>query len=828
MPPLHALPIEQVAREVASDPERGLTEDEAAERLRLRGPNVLERGSRPPYVQIAIRQVSDPLVALLLVAAIVSAVVGEGLEAAVIAAIVLLNGALGFAEELGAERAVLALRESVPRQVAVVRASLERLVAAEEIVQGDLVVLREGERVPADARLVTGGGLAVDESPLTGESIPVEKSADLVAAEAPLAERSAMVYAGTAVTRGQGRALVSAAGPETEMGRIARLTAGAKPPPTPLQRRINGLARIMAAVGVAITLILGAAMLLRGASLHEAFLVGVSVAVAAVPEGLSATVTIALALGARAMAQRGAIVRRLAAVETLGSATVVAADKTGTLTENKLRFALAEPVAGVEERRLLTAAVLASTAKLIEEDGSVRVAGDPVDGALLLAASSRGISAERERDDRTLLRELPFDAARKRMTLVYREAESTNAFVKGAPEVILARSVLSEGDRRVLEEQAERWASDGLRVLAVAEKELGEADLLNDDELETELVPLGLVALHDPPRETAARAIAEAHAAGLRVEMLTGDHPLTAYAIGRSLNLPAEAVHARVTPEEKLRLVERRQAEGETVAVTGDGVNDAPALRRADVGVAMGRGGTEAAREASDLVLTDDDFATIIAAIREGRAITDNIRKFVAFLVSANFGEVILFGIAILAGLGAPMTVVQVLLVNVLTDGLPAVALARDPASPMTMKRPPDRSTQLFPRFDWAALGLVGTLVGLAGLAAFLIGPGGDAAQTRAFAAIALAELVLVFSVRSRLEHAWREPTNPYLFAGVAVSVAIVGAALFAPWLRETLHTVRPNLSELGLVAGLALLPAIGVEALKAAVRRGWLPGAEP
>jgi P-type Ca2+ transporter type 2C len=828
MPPLHALSIEQVAREVASDPEHGLSEDEAAERLRSQGPNALERGSHPPYLQIAVRQISDPLVALLLLAAIVSAGVGEGLEAGVIAAIIFLNGTLGFAEELGAERAVLALRESVPRQVAVVRAGLERLVAAEELVPGDLIVLREGERVPADARLVTGAGLAVDESPLTGESIPVEKSAEPVAAETPLAERSPIVFSGTAITRGRGRALVGATGPETEMGQIASLTASAKPPQTPLQRRINGLARIMAAVGVGITVLLGAAMLLRGASWHESFLVGVSVAVAAVPEGLAATVTIALALGAREMARRGAIVRRLAAVETLGSATVVASDKTGTLTENKLRLAAVGPVAGISESRLLAAAMLASTAQLIEEKGSLRVMGDPIDAAFLLAASSRGIPPDGGREGRTLLRELPFDAARKRMTVVYREAEGVHAYVKGAHEVVFDRSLLSGADRRDLQELAEGWANDGLRVLAVAEKKLGDARPLDDDDIETELVVLGLVALHDPPRESAMWAIGEAHQAGLRVEMLTGDHPLTAQAIGRSLGLPADAVHARVTPEEKLRLVEHRQAEGEIVAVTGDGVNDAPALRKADVGVAMGRGGTEAAREASDLVLTDDDFATIIAAIREGRAITDNIRKFVAFLLSANLGEVVLFGIAILAGFGAPMSVVQVLLVNVLTDGLPAVALARDPASTTTMRRPPDRSTQLFPRLDWAALAFVGTLVGVTALAAFLIGSGGDAARTRAFATVALGELVLVFSMRSRLEHGWREPVNPYLFAGVAISVVIVGATLFVPWLRDALHTVRPNPSELGLIAGLAVVPALGVEALKGPVRRGWLPGAHP
>jgi P-type Ca2+ transporter type 2C len=823
--PFHALSVDGVARELESDLERGLSEEEASARLRRAGPNVLERARRPPYGQIAIRQVSDPLVGLLIVAAVVSAAVGEGVDAGIIAAIVVLNGALGFIEELGAERAIIGLREGVPLEASVVRAGTEQVISAEAVVQGDLLVVREGERVPADGRLVSGEGLSADEAALTGESVPVEKGTEAVAAATPLAERSAMVFAGTAITRGQGRVLVTAVGSATEMGRIEHLTTVAKPPPTPLQRRIGALARIMAAVGVMITLVLGGAMLIQGSPLHEAFLVGVSVAVAAVPEGLAVTVTIALAFGARAMARRGAIVRRLAAVETLGSATVVATDKTGTLTENTLRLAALEPLPGVEESRLLTAAVLASTARLVSHQASVEVVGDPIDAALLQAALSRGISPEEQGASRTLVREIPFDSRRRRMTLVYRDARGTHAYIKGAPEAIVGRSALADSERSFLEARASGWARDGFRVLAVAERDFGSEDLLPDDELETDLVPLGLVALHDPLRETAAPAIAAAHGAGLRVEMLTGDHPLTAEALGRSLGLPAEAVHARVTPEEKLRLVERRQAEGEVVAVTGDGVNDSPALRRADVGVAMGRSGTEAAREASDLVLTNDDFATIVAAIREGRTITDNIRKFVAFLLSANLGEVIMFAIAILAGLGAPMSVVQVLLVNVLTDGLPAVALARDPASPDTMSRPPERTTRLFPAVDWGALAFVGALVGLAGLAAFIIGPGGDAARTRAFATVALAELVLVFSMRSRLTPAWREARNRYLFVGVGLSLAIVGLALFFPWLREALGTVRPSPAELGLILGLACVPAAGVEALKGAVRHGLLAG---
>jgi P-type Ca2+ transporter type 2C len=822
----HTAGAREVAGQLVSDPERGLSEDEAEARLARLGPNRLERAARPAYPAIALRQFADPLVGLLIAAAAVSFLIGEGIEAAAIAAIVLVNALLGFIQEAGAERAVLALRDVLEPHANVVRAGRERELAVEELVPGDLVVLSEGERVPADGRLVAAAGLAVDESPLTGESVPVDKGVDPVPATAVLAERSSMVYAGTAVTRGRGRVLITATGHATELGHIAGLTERAKPPPTPLQRRVRALARLMVGFGVLVTLTLGGSMLARQASLEEAFLVGVAVAVAAVPEGLAATVTIALALGARAMAERGAIVRRLTAVETLGSATVIASDKTGTLTENRLRLAAARPVPGRDERELLAAAALASSARLLEEDASVRVAGDPVDAALVLAAHEQGLTRPILLGERRLVRELPFDADRKRMTLVYEEDDGPRAYVKGAPEVILELS--ADGERpRVIEALADEWASAGLRVLAIAEHPL--ADCSTDVEgLERDLRLVGLVALHDPLRPTAHKAVAEARSAGLRVEMLTGDHPRTAHAIGRTLELRAEAVHARITPSEKLRLVEGLQDGGEIVAVTGDGVNDAPALRRADVGVAMGKSGTEAAREASDLVLTDDDFATIVAAIREGRAIADNIRKFVAFLLSANLGEVALFAAAIPAGLGVPMTVVQVLLINVFTDGLPAIALTRDPPSPLTMRRPPERGARLFPPKAWAALALIGALVGLAALAAFLLrrDDGTANAHTMAFATIAFAELALVFSLRSPIRPAWQAPRNLYLVASVVLSAALVAVAIYLPPLNEPLGTVPLDAFELGLAAVLALVPFACVETGKAVFRRaGWTLG---
>ena len=823
----HALAPEEVAARLSSDLLGGLSEEEAAARLKQIGANRLLRRRGTPYAAIALRQLMDPLVALLIAAVGVSLAVGELVDAVVISAIVLLNGVLGFSQELAAERAVVALRETVERRTTVVRDGRERELPADRLVPGDLVVLREGERVPADGRLVHAAGLAIDESLLTGESVPSEKAVDAVPVGTALADRSSVVFAATGATRGRGAALVTATGPRAEIARVAELAAETKPPPTPLQRRLLALTRMMVAAGLLITVGLAAARILQGAPLQDAFLLGVSVAVAAVPEGLAATVTIALALGARRMAARRAIVRRLPAVETLGSATVIASDKTGTLTENRLRLRAVLPAPGHTAEDVLRAAVLASTARLVPgEDGAWRVAGDPIEGAILVAARERGLPAERLRAGASPLREMPFDAERKRMTVVYRDGGAVRAYTKGAPEVVLARSTAEEGVRRNLEERVNEWAGQGLRVLAVARHDLDSAEG-SEDRLERDGEIVGLLALHDPLRPGAEAAVRAAEAAGLRVCILTGDHPAVARAVAAQLGLPDSAVSARVTPREKLRFVESLQRQGEVVAVTGDGVNDAPALRRADIGVAMGRSGTEAAREAADLVLTDDDFATIVAAIAEGRVIADNVRKFVSFLLSANLGEVLLFAVAVLAGLGVPMTVAMVLVVNVLTDGLPAVALALDRPAPGIATRPPERGDVLFAPAGWLALGLAGATVGASAVGAFLTARALDASavETVTFATLACSELLVVFAVRSPLAAAWREPRNPLLFASIAGSLALLALAIYWPPLQAPLGTVPLDVADLAVVGAFALAPLVVVEAAKALLR-SVAPGA--
>jgi Ca2+-transporting ATPase len=837
--PPHALSVDEVAAWLGTDPARGLTSAEVSRRLQELGPNRPAHVPRPGYARIAGRQLADPLVALLLVAAVISALIGERIEAAVIGAIVFLNALLGFVQEAGAERAVLALGEAVQHSTVVVRDGTERLVDTEEIVPGDVAVLREGDRVPADARVVDGG-LELDESALTGESAPVPKTSTQCTADTPLADRASMVFQGTAVTRGRGRVLVVATGDATEIGRVALLTAEARPPATPLQLRIAQLANVMVVLGVAVTAALTVGMLARGESLDEAFLVGVAVAVAAVPEGLAATMTIALARGARAMAAQGALVRRLIAVETLGGATVIAADKTGTLTVNRLSVSAVHPLPGRTEEDVLRAGALASTADLVEEPGGGRrIVGDPVDGALLVAATETIGADPRTAPGRRLVREVPFDPRRRRLTALYEEADGLRVVVKGALESLAERADVPAADLKALEDAAQVWAADGLRVLAVAER-VTRGPAVEGDDLDRGVVLLGLVALHDPLRPTAAESIRAARSAGVEVAILTGDHPATAGAIARALELDERlvvtgaeldrmdaeelaaavrscSVFARVTPEHKLRIVESLQEAGHVVVVTGDGVNDAPALRRAHLGVAMGDSGTEAAREAAEVVLTNDDFATIVAAIAEGRRIDDNVRKFVAFLLSANLGEVVLFGIAVLAGLGAPMTIVQLLTVNLLTDGLPAVALAGDAASGSVLERGPRRDKALFSRAIWAVLGLAGVGVGLAATAAYLAGRAlePDAAQTMAFATIALAELVLVWSIRTQARPAWTGSRNNLLTTSVVLSAGIVAALLYVPPLASLFGTQPLEASALLVVVALSLLPAALLEAGK-------------
>lgn len=790
--------------------QHGLTDEQAAARLRVQSARPRARSSARVFVAIGVRQVLDPLTGLLALAACVSLAVGEVADAAVIAAIVAVNAVLGFVQEASAERAVRALRASRQSPATVRRSGRELVVPASEVVTGDLVLLREGERVVADGRLVESFGLEVDESALTGESVPVPK--------AVARDGDAAVFAGTAVTRGRAAAVADAVGEDTEIGRIAGLTERAKSPPTPLQRRLAQLSRQMVAAGVVLTILLAAGMLARGSSAREAFLVGVSVAVAAVPEGLATTVTIALALAARAMARRHAIVRSLDAAETLGEVTIVCTDKTGTLTENRLRVVAVTAMDGFEDSDVLAGALLASSPLSAAALDDPRAAGDPLELAIARAARDADLDGDALAAPLELVGEVPFDATRRRMTRVWREGTRRWGHVKGAPEALLAEAEMTAEARAAGEQQALAWAERGLRVLAVGRSELA-ADAAADDPEEPArgLRIVGLIAFEDTLRPAAREAVRAAQAAGITVRMLTGDHHATAHAVAGEVGIAPHEVFARIRPEDKLAIVEALQAEGHVVAVTGDGVNDAPALRRADVGIAMGRTGTEAAREAADVVLTDDDFSTIVAAIRAGRTIADNVRTVTAFLLSANLGEVVLFAVAIACGLGAPMTVIQILLVNLLTDGLPAIALARDRGSDDALLPRPREGDGLFSAGRWAMLAALGGAVGLAALGAFLAGHDGTSAeaQTMAFATVALAEIALVFSYRSDRLPPWRQSPNALLLASCVVSAAAVVAGVYLPVAHELLGTASVGGVHAVAVAALALVPAVLAEAVR-------------
>ncbi len=669
--PWHAMGVDDVVGTLSSDP-AGLTRAEAEARLARVGTNVIPTAPPEPALAVLWRQLANPLIVVLLVAGAVALMLGEAADGAVVLGVVAVNSLIGFAQEWRAGRAIDALAALVPEQAIVLRDGERTHVPAERVVPGDVIHLRPGDRVPADARVLSGRGMEVDESPLTGESLPVAKSAGAVAPEAPVAERASMTHGGTLVTDGAGTAVVVATGRRTELGRISELMRRTRMVQTPLTRGLAGVTRTLTLVICIVAAALLAAALARGYTVVEAVMAAVSLAVAAIPEGLPAIVTIALALGVQRMAAHRAVVRRLPAVETLGSTTVICTDKTGTLTRNEMvvtalwtdgkRLAWeTEPVPTASATELLRAAALCSDA--------APGGGRTTEGALLDAAARGGVDVGRERARAPRLDAIPFDSERKFMATLHAD-ESGNrvAYLKGAPEVVLARCGAAPG----ASEAVEALAAGGMRVLALATKPLaaGRGEL-RDDDADGGFELLGLAAMVDPPREAALDAVRNCRAAGVEVKMITGDHLATARGIAERFGLTGPAltgreldglddarlleaarettVFARVAPEHKLRLVRALQGSGEVVAMTGDGVNDAPALRQADIGVAMGGSGTAAAREAADIVLTDDDFSTIAGAVEEGRRVFDNVQKAIAFVLPTNLGEALIVLAAVLA-----------------------------------------------------------------------------------------------------------------------------------------------------------------------------------
>ena len=855
----HARPVEAIASELETDAAIGLSPGEAARRLAAEGPNEIERKEGRSALAILAGQFTSLVIWVLVGAAAVSIALGDVLDGAAILAILVLNGAIGFAQEYRSERAVAALAKLSAPSARVVRGGSAAVVQAREVVRGDLLLLDAGDLVAADARLVEAAVLRTNEAALTGESEPVAKQLAALPESTLLADRSNSVFLGTAVGAGSARALVTATGARTELGRIAELLEAATRDQTPLQRRLDRVARLLVWASLAIVALVFALGLWRGLEPFGLFMSVVSLAVAAIPEGLPAVVTLALALGVERMARRNSLVRRLAAVETLGSTEVICTDKTGTLTLGVMTVRRLFAAGGGDES-LLWVAVACNEAELAATDGEPEIVGDPTEGALLREAERLGIRRSDVERDCPRVAVLPFDSDRKRMTIVRNRGGGLVAAVKGAPEVVLERcsrirtangtESLDEAGRRAIRDRVALFASDALRVLAFAERPLDRYPPEGD--VESDLVFLGLAGLQDPPRGEAREAVERCQRAGIRTVMITGDHPDTARAIAAELGIlrpgdelvvgseleqldgaalaarvPRTAVFARVTAEHKLRIVRAWKAHGAVVAMTGDGVNDAPALREASIGVAMGRTGTEVAKAAADIVITDDRFSSIVAAVEEGRGIFDNIRKTLGYLLAGNAAELAVMLLATLVGTPLPLLPVQLLWVNLVTDGLPALALAADPIHADVLARPPRRADSPFA--DRRLLGTIALTALLTsavtfGTFAWELRGGGDpaAARNAAFSVLTFAELLRALGARSETRGLLSLGlfSNLRLFVVVAVSFALQ-LAIHRYGLLEELFQTRPiALTELATWIGLGAVPLVSLELVKL-LRRG-------
>ncbi len=879
----HAAPLADVLAALRTA-DTGLAADEAARRLREHGPNRLRTARGPGAWSLLARQFRNVLVVILLVATALSAFLGHANEAIAIVVIVLFAVLFGFAQEYRAERALAALRDLAPPRASVLRDGREVTLPADEVVPGDVLVLRAGDRVAADARLLDAAQLTAAEGVLTGESVPVLKDARAVPPpDAALADRVNVVYAGTSIAAGRGRAVVTATGMRTEFGRIALLLGSVQAARTPLQANLDRLGSALARAALAVVVVIVLLGLWQGKPVIDMLVFGIALAVAVVPEALPAVVTISLALGVQRLVRRRALVRRLAAVEALGSTSVICTDKTGTLTRDEMTVrALYVPgerlaVEGVgyapagrflrdgeavvpspQVLALLRAAVLASDARLVRgDDGRDAVQGDPTEGALVVAAAKAGLDRAALAAACPRIDEIPFGPESRRMTTLHRTGDGVVvAFAKGAPEVLLrdctrqatAHGVvpLTEQARADVVAVAHAMADEAMRVLAVATREDATAG-----NAERDLTFLGLAGMIDPPRPEARAALATCDAAGIRVVMITGDHPRTAQAVAREIGLLQDgrvatgeelaalddaafaralaqvSVHARVSPAHKLRVVTALQQQGQVVAMTGDGVNDAPALKKADIGVAMGVSGTDVAREAAAMLLTDDNFATIVAAVEEGRGIFGNIRKYLMFLLSSNIGEIGLMAGAMAAGLPLPLTAVQILYVNLATDGLPALALAVDPPETDLMRRPPrDPARGLFPPPVLAVMlvaGLWSAAVNLA-LFAWALAAGRSLAQamTMTFACLVLIQLCNAYNFRSgRRSVVYRPFANRWLNAAVAWEATLLAVILAWPVLHTPFGNAPVDAGDWAIVAIVAVSIVPVVEAAKALARRG-------
>ncbi|MBI5885264.1 MAG: cation-translocating P-type ATPase [Deltaproteobacteria bacterium] len=885
---------EEVVAGLGTDALAGLGTDEAAARLAKHGPNALVAAKKESRVVRFLRQFTEFIIIVLIGAAVIAGFLGEWVDAAAIMTIVVLNGVIGFVQDEKAEAVLEALKKLAAPSAKVVRNGAAHTLPAFELVPGDVIIVEAGDSIPADCRIISSQSLRMDEASLTGESQAVGKDTGASDAVLPLADRTNMAYMSTHAVYGRGRAVVVATGMDTQIGRLAAAIQQVEVEPTPLQKRLAEFGRKLVYAAGFICVLVFILGLFHGEPLIDMFLTAVSLAVAAIPEGLPAVVTITLALGVQRMVGRNALVRRLPSVETLGSASVIASDKTGTLTQNQMtvrklyipgRAAINVSGGGYgpqggffeggDEMVLadspglvaaLKAGVLSSTAELKQTaEGGWTVVGDPTEGALLAAALKAGIGRQTALSGLTFVGEAPFDSERKMMTTVFKDNGNWYSFTKGAPEILIkacthinengvVRPITHDDKRRILR-QNDELSQEALRVLGIAMRSSVEPIAVHDiSSLESGLVFLGLAGMIDPPREEVFAAVAKAASAGITPIMITGDHKVTAVAIATELGIYGNGdaaltgaeldalsegelanrlehikVYARASPEHKLRIVRAWRAKGEIIAMTGDGVNDAPALKEADIGVAMGITGTDVTKEAADMVLTDDNFASIVSAVEEGRGIFANIRKAVHFLLSCNIGEIFVLLAASLAGLPLPLLPVQILWTNLVTDGMPALALAMEPVEAGIMDRPPRPKDEGIVTRPLLLIMLVqGLIIGVCTLAAYVVelyifGASTGRARTTAFAVLVFCQMFHVYNCRSMLGSAF----NNGIFANRTLNMAVVLILatqlliIYVPVLRGIFKTEALGFTDWAVIFAASIQPLVWMEVVKAAWPKG-------
>ncbi len=867
----------------------GLSQAEAQRRLLALGPNELQEEKKTTPLLLFLEQFKSFLILILIVAGVISIGIGEVVEAIAIFIIVVLAGVLGFVQEYQAGKAIESLRNMAAPSATVLRDGKQQSIPSRELVPGDVILLKAGDRIPADARVLEVVNLKVDEAPLTGESIPVEKIDQILPSDnVPLGDRKNMLYMGTLVTYGKGRAVVVATGMRTEFGKIADMLRTTEQPPTPLQVNLGRLGKWIGVLAIALATVMSMLGILRGYEAVEMFVWGVALAVAVIPEALPAVVTITLAIGVRRMVKRNALIRKLPAVETLGATTVICSDKTGTLTQDEMtvrvisvngrtinvdgvgyapvgRFwvegAEVDPPTDQHLKELLTAAVLCNDASLHREGEQWRLTGDPTEGALVVVAAKAGIDRDTCVRLFPRLRDIPFSSERKRMTTVHLLPDGFRAFSKGAPEVVLESCTHIDHDgtlvpldaarRSEVLNAAHQMAANALRVLAFSTKRMTSQNG-TDESIEKDMVFLGLAGMMDPPRPEVKAAIRTCRQAGLRPVMITGDHKVTAEAVARELGilnggkvltgmeleqLPEDQlesvvdsvdVYARISPAHKLRIVSALQNKGHIVAMTGDGVNDAPALKRADIGVAMGITGTDVSKEASDMILTDDNFASIVAAVEEGRGIFENIRKYLVFLLSGNMGTVFAMVIALLAELPLPLSAVQILFINFIMDGLIAIALGVEPPEAGIMNKPPRRKDEgMLHRSTLAYIFSIGALIAAVTIGVFLwalqAGYSTAEAMTMFFVTLIISRLFNGLNCRSFDVSVFRLGWFTNISLGVSIVLALVLTilALYVGILQDAFHTTALSAQQWSIAFVASSVILLTVEIWKGVRRRG-------